>query len=926
MTTTSHPLSVTETPLTSYDTLLGPRFIARVSGLPFDVVTDLRQPRSRAWAEQVADARHRLLTEGERLSDELHDLVKANEDSRFRGQLLNARRRLFTGAMPRNGEELADRVGGRLGAALHAWMERHRELDRMLDDPVADEELALARGHLRSLAAQPRLRQGLLLASPTLDEQLGAYLHTAPGTGRLSKKQRRIERSLLEYVYRSACKTSPFSSFTGLALGKFQRTAGPDDFTLLVDDRWSDHTQLNIAVLGRLAELIAADERLRQDLPVTLVTGWTSDTDRIRYVRRTVTTGDDTVSASFDSVSETMFFLRHSGGLDALMALCEGGRTLRYGDLLTLFAQRVTAGIEECERYLATLLRLGLLSVPPLAVDIHHPDPVRGFADALRSLERPWSDRIGDALHGVSGLVRAYRGAPLAERRQILDEVRQALTAVHRDHGWEQQATLPPTLVYEDTRAATTVLPLDAERFRQRTGRSLASLSRIMPAFDMALPHRLTLRGFFLARYGRGGTCSDLLGLVSDFQEDIYDQYVQVASGRTPFADDGSYIPAENWLDQPEITAVDNARRLFAEQMAALWEEAGSGRDAVDEIELDDDFVHAVAGELRPLTPDFRPAAHFLQLSASPDAPAVLNRSWGGLFFPFSRFSHGFDDLGLAEQLRTWQKRIRPRGAVFAEVTGGTARTNLNLHGRLTDYEIVCPGEHSTAPEAARIPLEDLTLSHDPGSDRLMLTSRRLGCEVIPVYFGYLVPMALPEVARILLLLSPSAMVSPDPWGGVPTGPADDGVHCRPRVRHGGVVLSRRHWSVPAQALPLRRPEENTARWFLRWQDWRRQHGMDAQVFVTLHTRQPEPVPDTGGAATPVRRHKPHYLDFDSCLSLNLFEHLVSAEVDAVTVTEMLPAAGELHTTSPGGSHIAEIAVETFTTLPSGRPDPREER
>ncbi|WP_328383293.1 lantibiotic dehydratase family protein [Streptomyces sp. NBC_00400] len=925
MTTASHPLSATETPLPSYDTLLGPRFMARVSGLPFDVVAGLRQPRSRAWAEQVADARHRLLTEGERLSDELHGLVKANNDSRLRGQLLNARRKLFTGAMPRNGEELADRVGGGLGAALRAWMECHRELDRMLDDPVVDEELTLARRQLRELAAQPRLRQGLLLASATLDEQLGAYLHTTPGTARLSKKQRRIERSLLEYVYRSACKTSPFSSFTGLALGEFQQTAGPD-FTLTVDDRWSDHTQLNIAVLGRLAELITADERLRPDLPVTLVTGWTSDTDRIRYVRRTVTTGDDTVSASFDSVSETMFFLRHSGGLDALMALCAEGSTLRYGELLTLFAQRVTAGTEECERYLATLLRLGLLSVPPLAVDIHHPDPVRGFADALRSLDRPWSDKIAEALYGVSGLVQAYRGAPLAERRQILDEVRRTLTAVHRDHAWEQQATLPPTLVYEDTRAATTVLPLDAEPFHRHTGRSLASLSRIMPAFDMALPHRLTLRGFFLARYGRGGTCSDLLGLVSDFQEDIYDQYVQIASARTPFADDGSYTPAENWLDQPEITAVDDARRLFAEQMTALWESAGSGHDAVNEIELDDDFVSAVAGKLQPLTPDFRPAAHFLQLSASPDTPAVLNRSWGGLFFPFSRFSHGFDDLGLAERLRTWQQRIRPRGAVFAEVTGGTARTNLNLHGRLTDYEIVCPGEHSTAPEAARIPLEDLTLSHDPGSDRLMLTSRRLGREVIPVYFGYLVPMALPEVARILLLLSPSAMVSPDPWGGVPEGSANDGVLCRPRVRHGGVVLSRRHWSVPTRALPLRRPEENTARWFLRWQDWRRQHGMDAQVFVTLHTRQPEPLPGTGGAAAPVRRHKPHYLDFDSCLSLNLFEHLVSAEVESVTVTEMLPTADDLHTTSRSGRHITEIAVETFTPLPSSRPDSREER
>ena len=95
----------------------------------------------------------------------------------------------------------------------------------------------------------------LALASPTLDGQLDAFIADRSATP--DKRARKKERSLLSYVYRTACKTSPFSTFTAVAEGRFAPVAADPDVRAGGD--WTSHPRLNVVVLARLAELIAAD-------------------------------------------------------------------------------------------------------------------------------------------------------------------------------------------------------------------------------------------------------------------------------------------------------------------------------------------------------------------------------------------------------------------------------------------------------------------------------------------------------------------------------------------------------------------------------------------------------------------------------------------------------------------------------------------
>ncbi|WP_431782455.1 lantibiotic dehydratase [Streptomyces chumphonensis] len=879
------------------DWRLGPAFLLRVAGLPVETVRRLRCPAGRRWADAVLAESDRLRADGEAVGDLLHDLIGRNEDETSRRRLLAVRRAVFNNRLPREPEAALAHVrslDGPVGRALDHWLTGRTRLAALLDEggPVLAEELAASRDALRGLAGDERLRAGVLLASPSLDAQLDGYLRA--GDGPPDKRQRKIERSLLAYLYRTACKTSPFSTFTALALGDFTGSGTGAGREVRVDGAWHSHPRLNVVALGRLTDAVLADPARCADLPVSPASGWGREDDRVRYVRRWTTAGDEDSAVTFDAVKDRLFFLRRSGTLDRLLALFERRPVLRHGELARWLAAESGESEEECARYLEALLRLGMVQVPSLHTTVYDTDPLLAFRQALRTLDRPWAGELAEVLAAPAGAALAYPHAPLTERRRLLGELRRQLGEVQNALG-ARDAKVPQTVLYEDV-VADAPVAMDREAFTELAAEPLRAVERVLPAFDLTLPQRVTFKGFFVARHGRGGRCEDLLKLVHDFHEDFFDQYLTFTSRRRAYDEQGRYTPEENWLGLPQLRALDSARQTFTAHMRELWEHRG----AEPELGVPAGALDEVAAELEPLSSDFVPLSHHLQLADRAEDPlVVLNRSYGGLSFPFSRFTHCFD--GLSERLRAHNAGLEPEGAVFAEVTGGPVTSNLNLHGRLTDHEIVCPGERGTLPPERRLHLEDLYLVHDEEADRLVLRSTRLGREVVPVYLGYLVPLALPEVPRTLLLLSPTSMAPVDVWAGVPEGEPVDGVTHRPRVRHGALVLSRRRWSAPAAALPLRAPGTSDAEWFLGWHRFRRRHGLPDRVFATV----------SGGGARGATGAKPSYVDFDSVLSLTAFEALLASAEARVVLREALPDEDALHTVTPEGRHVAELAVET---------------
>ncbi|MEV1329442.1 lantibiotic dehydratase [Micromonospora costi] len=889
-------------------------FMLRTAGLPIEVADRLAFPRSAEWARRVLDLEERLRTGGRDLADALETAVARNlTDDRLRQRLIRLRRDVFNLRPPRPADPArwpVEALGARTHADLVRWLETlsayHREL--AAGPAVLADELTRRREALRGLADDPDLRGGILLASPSLDRYLPGYL---AGPDPLGKRARRVERSLLEYAYRTATKTSPFSRLTTVNLGTFTDT-GTDSLLHVEPAAKRARARLNLAALGRLSAIVLADETLRADLPVTVTSGWRISHGRLRYLRRRRSSSEDGDAAiTLESIHESLFVLPTGRVLHDILAALDNGRVRRLADLVTELSNDARPA-DEVAQYLHHLLRVGLLVVPHLHLDIHAEDPVEGYRTALGRIGRDWADRLAARVDTANRLAGGYAGLGVDDRRRALDAIRDELVAAHAELG-RPDVPAPRTLLYEDA-ALDCRAPVLADRTRWERDvlPDLRAVAAIMPVFDINLPRRLATRGFFRARYGVGGRCDDLLTFAHEFQQDFFEHYTGRMMRRRAFDADNRYVRQENWFGQEEIIALDDARIEVARRINEAYRRLPTG---AEELVLDESFLTDVAAMVPRTLGTLDPRSFFLQVADQGGRHrVVVNRIYSGMTLLFSRFAYLFGDDDLAGTLRAELARLQPAGAVLAELKGGYDATNLNLHPTVTPYELVCPGEISFRPPAEQIDMDDLSVEHDPLTDRLLLRSRRLDAEVIPVYLGFLLPMALPEVQQVLLTFAHLGMAQPDLWAGTEVPLPGRGIAGYPRIVHRDVVLQRRMWKLHPDHLPARPAGQSDADRFLAWQRWRRENGLPRRVFATPEGTRLAPADreETGGGPQPGARpdHKPLYVDFDSHFSLQLLDATARAAGSRLVLTEMLPGRDEQVVRSGSGTYVTELTVE----------------
>jgi hypothetical protein len=538
-----------------------------------------------------------------------------------------------------------------------------------------------------------------------------------------------------------------------------------------------------------------------------------------------------------DSVKEQVMRLPLRPLLHDLIAVLGSNRVQLGMAINRLCTQEQYRGKkEQVEAYVHHLLRLGLLIVPALQVDIHHDHPLAAFCQSLRAIANPLTAVVADELEKVEVLVAAYASASLETRRSLLHEIeRHLLSCGDQLSSTQERIPFPKTLLYEDTVLLPERLSINKHIWSPLFSQ-LAELQQLLPIFDIRTSERLTTRGYFQARYGRGQHCDDFLAFANTFMREFKLLQWRDMSQQRQAEREKQLKLLENYFNLPEIDKMNAASQATVDYISNAYKEQNTAGD-LQELVLGDAFFQTVASHLPAIPGELQSNTFFSQLAhANSETLLVLNQIYTGLTLMFSRFAYCFSDgqrNAVVATLRTTLKQIQPPGAIFVELKGGYDATNLNLHPALTQYELVCPGELSMRPPEEQILLSDLSIQDDVEVGCLRLYSRKLSKEIIPLYLGFLVPMALPVIQQILLNFSYLSMCDMNVWRSVKIAEPDASTIFYPRVRYKNIVLQRAVWQIALEVFPMREPGQSDATFYLNVSRWRKERGLPAQVFFS---------------------------------------------------------------------------------------------
>jgi hypothetical protein len=803
-----------------------PTFAVRLCGLPTASLNSQRLTKSAALAESLVDTDTWIAREGADLAARLFTVIGESVDS-ARPALVGLRRALHTARPPSAGEravELPAEISGRVDRWTAALSRRPDAVTTLRATLIP--ELAKKTALLRDCVQAPAFRHGLAMASPSLLDEADRW--AADPARRINR--RRLMK-LTRYLARASTKISPYSAFMTWGAGSF--ASGPSaqpqpihglleldgGFAQAVRDALTSHPALDSAV------------RVKVNPSCTLLG------DRVVFLgspgREAIRTAPATPPLRLC--------------LDEL-----GTATTTIPELRARLEGLMPSG--QWEDYLRALVAKELLQtfipVPDHAADL--------FGELAR-----WA--AGHRITGVCASLTAISEATQLVPLGAIDTLRKNVEVVRRSaHCLAEALGLDEThLVLAAQVHETTVtcgrLGEDSTRWRD----SLADLDvvrRVLAVFDERLPLRIVLGRFLAERFGPGVPVPFLR-----VYQDIH-RILTVAPGSLRGA-------VEEDISALLQSSGDDLRDSRVKELAQLREQAR-------------DFLDGTAGTTVLLSPDELAAlvgrwpgwlapqvSSSFNVQPTADGRLVLNTVFRGYGSGLGRLRRLVERAGGALAVTS-----PPRPDPVPLEIGGLQGASLNARSACVPYEIEYPFTVSGRPAEECLPLSDLALQHNPVTGLLDARSQRLGRPVLPLHLGMSGRFTLSPAAALL-----DRIFGYDYHSFTVLSPLLAERHFRadhlPRVEVGRVVVRRQRWWLPADAVPLRRPDDDDAEHLLRITAWRRTRRLPQRCFISY-------LP--AGVPTKLRRVKPVFVDFANLYQLLDFDRQCRAG-GGLSIQEALP-------------------------------------
>jgi hypothetical protein len=397
---------------------LFPYLLTRIGGGSFDQLCQVDHSPLTAEVQGLLALKAEKKCLKQHLCDHLRHCLQALPDQKSQNQVQNVRRDIYN-ERPVKPQALAHarlQLSEALLRELETYLVFAAGLEAAAQKAAASYEQVLlaSRRQLQQLARDEYLQKGLVLSSQSLRNVLDDYSSQHPACFR--KKEFQIEQSLLKYLTRMYTKTSPFSTFNNLALGRptsLPVEAIRADAATDANGPVTGHIRLNNYLLRYLKELFTASRDVHRHLLVRPNPTVAEKDDHFIYL-----TNHHNVEA-----------FQRIGASPVLSLLWQLARQhtagIRFATLAEQAGQYVEAPAENIEQYLRQLISYGFLEFD-LEVSGTDPDwdlKLRATLHYLENKQVAHMAELSQTLRHIRQLADQYGQSPVEERQQILHEV-----------------------------------------------------------------------------------------------------------------------------------------------------------------------------------------------------------------------------------------------------------------------------------------------------------------------------------------------------------------------------------------------------------------------------------------------------------------------------------------------------------------------
>ncbi|MCA9936299.1 MAG: lantibiotic dehydratase [Anaerolineales bacterium] len=916
-------------------TQLFPHTLVRVGGAPFTHLERLKAATSADIARQIAICQQQQQALKPDISKALYTIIGQASLPDIRQRLIQLRRDLFNDR-PQAIEMIVE---------LEAYLPQ--DVSQLLQDyktacsQVAylhergqqsfPQEVADIQAELKALVQEESFQKGLLLSSQSLLKH-GLPRYLASGSAQVSKQAIKTKRSLLQYLTRMAAKTTPFSTFTNLAIIS-------DDGKRPFSSDIQSHIRLNNGLYQYLKALLLKYEPVyrhilirpnptlskEQGQYIFLVNSYNIESFQrlpiqpiLDWIVSLVTEQQEGIP--FQTLVQTML---DSGQLEAseLELASYLNQLIEYGFLefdmgvsgidpdwdlsLCAWLEQLPGDIPHLQELLEVLRDIRQLAVQYSTASLAGRQQC--LQDAYEQVKA-----ICYRIHEAAGLPADER-LPLQEREKALAATVGANADTHDETAFKRQAATyfyfrPENLFYEDT--TREVMPSVDEAQLADVTNSLHTLFTEVSPFDWSLPEREKMLHYYHRRFGTA-TAVNLLTFYEAYYRDVKKPEADMQEAGVGQHSDPFMSEVSTQVERRKAK-IDAWKSHFSNTLGQI--------DAVVQLTPGQitQSVRAASLSSQNVQPLPNSYGAFVQLFSGseqdPSLQAVVNAPLPGYGKLMSRFLHLFDQKVITE-VRHWNQSIN-QDAIFAEIADASY-FNANLHPPLLTQELRLPNGHNNLPPDCQISVTECQVQIAPDQQALQLVHRQTGQCVFPFDLGFQSLNGRSQLFKLLLQFTYAALPTFGPVLQVineqaKAQAADETAVClRPRVVYDNrLVLQRQAWIVPQKALPLMQTDEDEWQYFTRINQWRCALGLPDEVFIFLVNRQEMANQDTkSNSSTRGDHYKPQYIHFDNPLLVELFSHLLPKVQTALTIEEMLPGSQQLWQID-GQPHVMEYLLQ----------------